>query len=61
MKELIEYIVKYADRKPKISDLLYAFNIRKNQAQEAFKDMIFMLIKTGKIIKSNTGVLEFAV
>jgi ribonuclease R len=57
-QQVIEYIVKYADRKPKISDLLYAFNIRKNQAQEAFKDMIFMLIKTGKIIKSNTGVLK---
>ena len=57
-EKVIEYIKAVAEKKPKISDLLYKFGITKNQDQEAFKDMVFLLIKTGKIVKGNTGILK---
>ncbi len=57
-QQVIDYIVRHADKKPKISDLLYHFDIRKVQDQEAFKDMVFLLIKVGAIIKGNTGQLK---
>ncbi len=57
-QQVIDYIARHTERKPKISDLLIHFGIRKNQDQEAFKDMVFLLIKTGKIIKGNTGQLK---
>ena len=59
-EQVLKFIEKKSEHKPKISDLIREFNIRKNQDQEAFKDMVFLMIKTGKIIKGKTGQLKIA-
>jgi len=57
-QQVIDFITRHADQKPKISALLIHFGIRKAQDQEAFKDLVFFMIKTGEIIKGNTGQLK---